>query len=349
MPSKLLKMVRQKRLAKSKHTAKGTNKESALSLASNRRGVSQSGLRPARPEIAELAPSDSSEDSGVPSIFDIKSEEADSHLAAGLVPSLAAEDAEDSLDCKTVMDGLLLGSKEVPGRDSLLYRFYKAGHTLHHFLGPCVDTYQILTTGAQLERMQEGCGNSLRVRTKVHAELDEMSEDVKAFHLENYRVLLEKLDRWACCGRNDELALLKQKIILYMPKMMDQGIQGEKGLWGFNNFLTARLLCPQTRLSEFDEDPQAQIPGAAVRQEAGQRREDRARAAVQSITAAGPRTADKNKCGWMPGKPSRATKTGMTKIEAHNVAYMAAMQLQYSRGVGSAHSYLACPLRTNAQ
>ncbi|EMD39731.1 hypothetical protein CERSUDRAFT_71602 [Gelatoporia subvermispora B] len=141
------------------------------------------------------------------------------------------------------------------------------------------------------------------------------------------------------CARNDEIRLLKQNITWYLPKLLELGLNTSKEQWGFNSTISGRYLCPQLNLVEYDQDPEQEIDITAdnfpsflynellAKEDQVEPGLLRSRALLQCLRCilTGPRTANKDKCGRLSRKPSRAKMAGIIQIDPQNIAYIAAI------------------------
>ena len=62
------------------------------------------------------------------------------------------------------------------------------------------------------------------------------------------------MDKRACEARREDSNRLSRDVLGYIPNLSPGLDSTNKGDRGWNNKSTARLLCPQNKLSEFDEN-----------------------------------------------------------------------------------------------
>ncbi len=65
-----------------------------------------------------------------------------------------------------------------------------------------------------------------------------------------------QIDKVACRARGDDLSRLRHRVIaIFAPDAVDRlRIKSQRG---FKDVVTARMLCPVSKLKEFDQDPEA--------------------------------------------------------------------------------------------
>ncbi|PSR73080.1 hypothetical protein PHLCEN_2v11050 [Hermanssonia centrifuga] len=163
--------------------------------------------------------------------------------------------------------------------------------------------------------------------------------------------LIATLEKYASRGRSDDLGVLKKDVLGYIPKC--PGVESleinnpNKSARGWSHITTARLLCPANRLVEFDGDPMKfcrDVEHGIIKLDSGDLpcflyaggrfnpidvEEGLLRGefllSVYRCIFTGPRTAMKESRGPSAGRPSKAKKSGMTKVTPRTIAYAAVL------------------------